>query len=1120
MNHLSFKRTAIELLFIFLLSLTPLLWFREGTLFLGHDNTFPLVPQTFLENRLTTWTENFFGHDQSLILGTIPIHFIDAIPSFMGVSLLAGQKMIYVFWFFLIGLSAYTLARTLKIDSWLFRFTAIILYQFNFFILQGWWIGEKSKFSAYIGLPLVLSVFFAVTRRKLSVFMGAVLTSLILFVFNAGGLYGIPLYGGAFIAVGTLLVLKGLAYWQAKDYSALRRLLQFTVAALTLSVMANAYFLIPAFAKVRSRTAPGIETIGGVSGVISWASEISANTSFLNLFRLEGIPEWYDNPEHPYAKHFLENPILVAVSFLWPLLVLAALFVAKKTDDNRIVVYFFIVYLIGIFFSAGTHPPLGFLYQFFVERIPGFVIFRTPYYKFAPAVFLSTSFLIAYLVDRFSGRSKPIIFSIVIAIVFFYHFPFFTGNFFAWRNTFSTRLNVPSYVYAFGDWLNNEKPDDGRVVLLPPNSSDLLYSAYQWGYLSFQALPTLLSSKSVVVNNDQVNVSERAMLGSLYVAIERRDETLIRKLASMLSISYVLLQRDAVSDPRAIVTIDRALYAQAVRGNSQFVFVRTFGQWDLFRLSEIPRPKFYVANSLVSLHGDVKELDPYYSFMGDTNTFVDSGSVDELHATEYVSDFVVPTCLTCPFKNRPVISFPERNILPDDPFYQVVLFFENRRPIPRAPKAAIYHLLGITLKRVSEINEVLFRQKSLTKDMVDRYTAILRTIRENFGQLSSLQEKIEVASDVRHYLKAERNFLRPNLNKNVPAGGQTVLAGQIFGEISRVEKQFELPELVLDETKSRVYQFSLARERDFEVLARTEEFRPIVSIGSELSVVIDNSIQRQLRVTQGTLGQPWISFGRVQLPAGFHTLTLSFPEPPGSLHELTPVETEFSVAGENTCFGSRLTNVDSRKLYKLTAVYLNDFSDNLLLFMWDQGMVTRKLKNAVKLAVGGLVEKNEQIVEASAGTKEVLIVLCAPNLTQELIDKQFQIKISEILFPALLLLPQDVPGAVTAPVSFQQIDSTSYRVTGVTDNPMPKVLVFSQRWDDWWELTGAPAKHVRANGYANAWIFEANPTASELFVRYKGEDYFFYGKLVSLLTVIGGIGYISFSLLRRGSHHD
>src|SRR3989344_2265984 len=199
MNHHLWKRTAIELLFIFILSLTPLLWFREGTIFVGHDNTYPLEAKPFLQNRLHTWSQNFFGHDQSLIMGTIPIHVLDALPTYLGVDRISGQKIVYVIWFFLIGVSAYVLASVLNPTSRVFKLIAVLFYQFNFFILQGWWIGEKSKFSAYIAMPLVLSVFFAVTRGKLSVFMGAVLISLILFVFNAGGLYGVPLYGGAIV---------------------------------------------------------------------------------------------------------------------------------------------------------------------------------------------------------------------------------------------------------------------------------------------------------------------------------------------------------------------------------------------------------------------------------------------------------------------------------------------------------------------------------------------------------------------------------------------------------------------------------------------------------------------------------------------------------------------------------------------------------------------------------------------------------------------------------------------------------------------------------------------------------------------------------------------------------
>ncbi len=246
----------------------------------------------------------------------------------------------------------------------------------------------------------------------------------------------------------------------------------------------------------------------------------------------------------------------------------------------------------------------------------------------------------------------------------------------------------------------------------------------------------------------------------------------------------------------------------------------------------------------------------------------------------------------------------------------------------------------------------------------------------------------------------------------------------------------------------------------------------------------------------------------MSIPAGFHTLALTFPEPRKNIQALSLVETEFSVPNDNTCFGTRVENLDSSKLYKLNVSYLNDFSDNLLLYIWDQEVVTRKLKNAVKLVTSGLPEKSEQIIEASEGTKEALIAFCAPNVTQEIIDKEFQVKVSEILVPAILLNSQEVDTHVMIPVSFQQVDTTHYKISNINKNVTQKILVFSERYDDWWQLQGVKAQHVRVNGYANAWVIDGKPSDNELVIAYKGEKYFFYGKLVSLCTVLGGIIYI------------
>ena len=75
-----YNKKLQDLLFIFFLSLTPLLWFRKNEVIVGHDNVFALNPIIFLAGRLSTWVEHGFGQGQDLIMGTAMIHLIDAIP--------------------------------------------------------------------------------------------------------------------------------------------------------------------------------------------------------------------------------------------------------------------------------------------------------------------------------------------------------------------------------------------------------------------------------------------------------------------------------------------------------------------------------------------------------------------------------------------------------------------------------------------------------------------------------------------------------------------------------------------------------------------------------------------------------------------------------------------------------------------------------------------------------------------------------------------------------------------------------------------------------------------------------------------------------------------------------
>ena len=85
MKHFFNKDFLFGILIFFLLSLTPLLWFKGNVILVGHDNVFPLQVNEFLHDRLFTWSEHHgLGYDQSSGMGSIILHTIDVFPSFLG----------------------------------------------------------------------------------------------------------------------------------------------------------------------------------------------------------------------------------------------------------------------------------------------------------------------------------------------------------------------------------------------------------------------------------------------------------------------------------------------------------------------------------------------------------------------------------------------------------------------------------------------------------------------------------------------------------------------------------------------------------------------------------------------------------------------------------------------------------------------------------------------------------------------------------------------------------------------------------------------------------------------------------------------------------------------------
>ncbi|MDP2638254.1 MAG: alpha-(1-_3)-arabinofuranosyltransferase family protein [Candidatus Levybacteria bacterium] len=1100
-----------DILFIFLVSLTPLLWFRKNEIIVGHDNVFALNPLTFLQGRLFTWVEHGFGQSQDLIMGTIPIHLIDAVPYVLGLSVQNTEKIVYVFWFFMMGISAYILASIINPRSRIFQLVAVLLYQFNFFILQAWWIGERTKFSAYTALPLLLAIFLSVYRNNLSLGKAIAYSSLVLFIFNAGGLYGIPLYGGLFISIGIFILMSAVYSSIKHDWKAVERMILLSVFSCVGFFLVNSYYLFPLLARFTSEYSTSVSSVGGVAGLIEWANTISANTSYINLMRLQGIPEWYDNIDHPYAKYFLQNPLLVVSSFVWPLLLMIGLFKKQEKGQGKLILVFFFIYLVGIIFAAGTHKPLGGLYAALMNYIPGFAVFRSPYYKFAPAIFLASSFLIAYGVSWLNGKKRIVGFAVLMFFILLYHFPYFTGDIFSWKKGFSTRLTIPEYVFNFGEWLNKEKDDEERVLMLPPNDPNFRYSKYNWGYLSYQSLPTLLSNQSIVINNDRVNDNELKMMEGLYQALINRNEQSTYKLASSLGIGYILLQEDVVLDED-----EGRSYKEALEGLSRLSIVKKFGAWFLYKIDYADPSavsKFFTNDKVTLVSGPIKHLGTYLSLNDGLQTIIkkeDLGSIGLSIGGR--PSIYSPNCLKCKKKDKPFVNYSNRNFLPDSPFYALVLFSEEQKLRLNDPKSLVYDYTGLMLKRFTEIKEMIEKDIEVKNDYLNRLEAMIGQIQVNFKLIRN-QEKFDVAEDLKYYIDDLRDVTMSMLGDKVRSGLPVVAYAHILSSIGNLELDIDQYLFKEDITQNRLYSLEIDQSGKFDIYIQSKEFENIFRDKSNIKIQFDDKKSKELIIDPSTPQPQWLSLGDIDLQKGDHAVLLSFGEIVNLAGQFSPSATEFNSDKKTECLTTALQNYDSSKQYKMIINYKSNPLSDINMYIWELKEEGKKIQSADRIRTSLLKQEFARDIKPNDSVKGIIIGMCSPGLTSEYFQDHFTVNVREFIEPVVVFVSKNLQTNSVKEVSYQKINPTKYTLSFTTSTP-DTALIFSSRFDKGWSLQGFERKHVSVNGFANGWLIE-KPGNYSLTLEYKPQGIFQIGGLVSLSSVLIAIVYIVISTVKE-----
>ena len=196
--------------------------------------------------------------------------------------------------------------------------------------------------------------------------------------------------------------------------------------------------MYPYFKSYKQTFGQRFEAAWGVAGTLSWSQGISVNTSWVNLLKLRGIPDWYNSPDHPYANEFFKNPILLSINFVIVALALISLINLKNSSGllYKLRISCLCLLLVGVPLSAGSHAPLGVVYDYLLANVPWFGMFRSGLFKFGMIIWFAYSYLTAVgikdvidwlktkLKSRYTSYISSALFGIYIISLFIYNYPF------------------------------------------------------------------------------------------------------------------------------------------------------------------------------------------------------------------------------------------------------------------------------------------------------------------------------------------------------------------------------------------------------------------------------------------------------------------------------------------------------------------------------------------------------------------------------------------------------------------------------------------------------------------------------------------------------------------------
>jgi len=364
--------------------LLPIIWLRDGLTVAYAESGFLFFlnsPKRALGVTSFTWWDKFsFGVDNIRALPLNSFFLLTSILELIGLSSLARQYLIFAAILLLSSLSMYYLILELFDKKQWPAFFASLFFIFNPYTMNIW-----HRFtSAIFGLPLMpLAMLLTVRIIKKPTFKKSFLFALAVLLFSVNAVnpgYFLPLLLPAILYA--CLFARKLKQWR------------YLFLASILSLGINFWWLLPLSSNINRE----ITKASAYFNPLATLEEISRWLPLSFLIRLidKTTIRWVGVNYHPGLIEWL-IPVLAVIGF----------FFHRK---NKKVLFFFGLWIMGLFFSKGLQPPGGGIFKFLFTHISAFQIFRSPFEKFgliiAFAAAVLTAFGIYWLVQKKSNMKS------------------------------------------------------------------------------------------------------------------------------------------------------------------------------------------------------------------------------------------------------------------------------------------------------------------------------------------------------------------------------------------------------------------------------------------------------------------------------------------------------------------------------------------------------------------------------------------------------------------------------------------------------------------------------------------------------------------------------------------